>query len=1060
MQPLSQTCDACSEAIHATARFCSFCGAPVASKQKSAIKEGGEHRQITVMFCDLIGSTALSNTLDAEDLRDVLRRYQQICAEAIEARDGIIGQYLGDGVLAYWGYPKASESAAMHATDAALDIVREVAASGEALMRRYGVEFATRVALHTGRVLIGDMGAGQTRDRHALMGVVPNLAARLEQIAPRNGVAISARTASHILGAFELESLGHHHLKGFDDAIEAFRVVRRHLTMPVVMERAGPLLGRDRELDVLDRAWQRACRDEASRVAVIAEPGMGKSAVAAAFIAANEIGQDHIIEIGGTLRDRNTPFACLRQTIERWTALGRVRDGRSADAQIASWFGVEEVAASPYAETFVHVLNGAIDDGTEGRRRVLEACLERIRLFKKPILVVLEDAHWIDPSTLEMAEKISDGSEGLMLLRLSRPDEAGDAVAGAEEKLRLNKLNKAGCAALIEHVAGGPVQQGLVTLISDASDGLPLFMEEFTKSLIESGAVKRVRGVMRPADLSATVSTPSSLLDLITVRLDALGAAKALAQICAVLGRSFSRGALAAVSEQSDETLDARIGLLIEAQILTREWSGQLTFRHALFQVAAYESLVKTDRQKWHQKFLDWLDATPNRMQATASETVGFHLEACGRAQEAVAFYLEAGMIADRASASLEAATHFRKCCDLLDEAADSGAVRLQVQVLLANALLSAKGAGAAETRAAYQTAIELADALQESEWHFAAYWGWWRVSETFATMSQRAARLLEKSETMEGIEFKLQSQHCVWANAFQMGEFDTSIQSARDGLALYEDEGFNKGAKYYGGHDCKVCAHGEIALATWLQGAGDAACAEAEAAIDHAESLDHLGSLLHALDIAVMLHHYRRDTEATQRIAARLAGLATTSDLEDYHAKANIFAGWVQIERGDVEAGLAKVDAGFATMQEIGTPEDFPVYQCIRADAFNKLGDAEAALGAVESGHAVIVTEGVNYWGAELARVKATIDIARGSVPMDEISACLDDAARLAQSQGALALELRIALTRLEWVRSRGGDMRASLEALRGVRERFAKGASGYEISIADRHLSISTVE
>ena len=1063
MHPVPNPCASCGEAIPARGRFCSFCGAPVVSPANTPRDPGAEHRQITVMFCDLVGSTALSNHLDSEDLRDALRQYQRICAEAIEARDGTIGQYLGDGVLAQFGYPKASESAAMHATDAALDIVEAMVAAQGDFKRRYGVEIAIRVALHTGRVLIGDMGAGQTRDRHALTGAVPNLAARLEQVAPENGVAISARTAAQVSGAFEIDSLGAHDLKGFSEPVEAFRVLRRRVTSPVIPERRSPLIGREDELARLGAVWSRVQSGTSERVAVIAEPGMGKSALAAAFMSSNAIGQDRVVGIDGTLRDRNTPFACLRRTIGRWTALGLIRDAEPADRQIAGWFGVDDVSDSPHAMTLHQVLTGEIDAGKEGRAQVLAACRARIAMFRKPMLILLEDAHWIDPSTAEMVERVVHETDRAMVLELSRPVIAAEGITQDDGTILLGALDSDDCTRLIENIAGGAVQPTLARLIADVSDGLPLFVEEFTKSLMESEAIQRIRGVLRPVDLDMKVATPASTLDLITVRLDSLGKAKALAQISAVLGRSFSRSALAAVSEEPEDTLDAMIARLINARILVREWSGELTFRHALFQTAAYESLVRSERQHWHGRFLDWLHEKPVRMEGVAPDTIGLHLEACGRNREAIDHFLEAGLLADRASASLEAATHFRKCCDLLgnlDETADVGALPLRAQVMLANSLLSARGPGAPETRAAFETATALADALPESEWHFAAWWGWWRVSDNFAIMAQRAARLLEKSETMQGLEFRLQAMHCVWANAFQMGDFDTSIRNARDGLALYDDTWNRDETKHYGGHDCKVCALGEIALASWLTGAGDAATRDVEAALDHARHLGHAGSLLHALDIAVMLHHYRRDTAATQRIAERLLTLATTGDLEDYRAKGEIFAGWVAIEAGDVRAGLARVEAGFATMQEIGTPEDFPVYQCIRADALIRLGEPSRAMAALADGRAVIAAEGVNYWGAEIARLEAAVEMARQGSDAAIVAARLDEACRLARNQGALALELRACLMRLDWARRTGASVERAQADLRTVRERFPHDASGREIADADAALATVRVE
>ena len=1061
MQTQTRPCDSCQESIADTARFCQFCGAPVADRQRSvAPDDDGENRQLTVMFCDLVNSTALSNRLDAEDLRDVIRTYQEVCADAIEAHEGTIGQYLGDGVLAYFGYPRASESAAIHATDAALDIVAGIEERSDAMQRRLGVSMATRVALHTGRVLIGQMGAGQTRDRHALTGSTPNLAARLEQVAPVNGVAISAQTAALVSRAFEVETLGSHEMKGFSDPVEAFRVLKRRWVVSVVPERDAPLIGREAELAQMMAAWDGLAETGNRRVSVIAEPGMGKSSVAAAFLSAIGIEESRILQVGGSLRDRNTPFGCLRRAVEQWTGLGAVHAARSSEEQIAQWFGVSDLSDSIHAQTLNQVLTDTLD--SDARARVLAACRTRIEALPKPLLLVAEDAHWVDPSTVEVLEHVLETTEGVMLLRLSRPDHEYTYADENTETITLDRLDAAACDALIESTAGGPVEAELSRRITSVSGGLPLFIEEFTKSLVESASVSRVRGVLRPTNLHTQVATPSSILDMITVRLDALGNAKALAQVCAVLGRSFDRAALAAVSLDPEDTLDPMIERLTDAGILIRDWSGRLSFRHALFQTAAYESLLRKEKQACHARFLDWLEERPNQRKAIPPDIVALHLEACGREREAIDCYMQAGRLAQETSASLEAATHFQKTCDLIDKQGDRdalGDLPLRAQVMLASALLSARGSGAAETRNAYDYAMALAEASPESDWHFPAYWGWWRVSDSFTTMARRGTWLVEKSQSMQGMEFKLQAQHCLWANAFQTADFDGSIRSAQDGLSLYDAGRFEGSATFYGGHDCKVCALGEIGLATWIQGAGDAAVEQVEQAVAHADHLDHLGSMLHALDIAVMLHHYRRDTAAALRVSKRLIALATENDLDEYHAKGEIFAGWVQVERGETAAGLARIDAGYRIVEEIATPEDFPVYECIRAHAFARLGDWGAARAALNKGQQVIAAEGVNYWGAEIARMRASIEILCPDGDKASIPTLLNDAEALAREQGALALELRACLTRCEWARAVDGPVMVAMDALGAVRARFAPGTSSRDLDDADAVLSHASV-
>ena len=1056
------TCQTCQSAVPPGARFCPGCGARLTGHPALSTTAGGEHRQITVMFADLVGSTRLSAELHPEDLRELLRSYQQICADEVERGSGMIASYMGDGVMAYFGYPRASEDAAIRAADAALGVTRRVTELGERLKAEQGIDLATRVALHTGRVLVGQMGSGENRDHHAITGIVPNLAARLEGLAPRNGIVVSEQTRALIVPAFRVEPMGHYDLKGIPAPVQAFRVLGRNAAAGVLQTSGRPLVGRAAKLEALRTAWHRACAGTAVLATVVAEAGAGKTATAAAFINEARIQRSQLFELAGTQAGQNSPFACMRETVARHlNATGATRPHEAREA-LRQWLGGTDAGTETHVEILTALWRGETAEGPEGRGSLFAAAAALIDALPAPVLLVLEDAHWIDPSTLELVDRLmAASSAGRLVLSLTRPDAPHVWSRPEDPRLLLDRLSSEGCREMIEAVAGCKVETSLARRIEAATDGLPLYVEEFTKALIELGFVDQRRGVLRAVDLDASVETPTSLLDLITSRLDMLGNAKSLAQIAAVLGRQFDHDALVAVSQQPAGEVDQALNALKKAGIVASMPDGGIGFRHALFQNAAYESLLRPARRTWHRRYLDWLKSAPERMAAIRPETIAFHLEACDEHRDAAERYVEAGLAANRASASREAAVHFARARDLLAiapppaapgalEAHDGLATaRLRAQVLLAGALLSSSGPGAAETRAAYDEALRLAEAVPESDWHLAAYWGWWRVSDSFAAMAVRARRLLEVSKRMHGAEFKLQAMHCAWANTFLMGELDASVETARDGLELYEEAGFDHLRTLYGGHDCKVCALGETALATWLLGAGDAASAYADQALAHADALGHVGSLLHALDIAIMLHHYRRDGDAVARHAERLLALGTEHDLDEYRAKADVFLGWREIDAGRQAAGLDRLDAGFAILLEIGTPEDFPVYQCMRAEALRHLGDPDAALDALRGGRAVLVEQGVAFWAAEIARQEAEAELSRERPNEAFVAQRLEEAERIASSQNALALMLRTRLTALAFARRIGRTAHAS-SALAEVLDRFAPAAGGRDIEDA----------
>ena len=1046
-------CATCGEQTPERARFCPCCGARLAEHAALKAEEGGEYRQITVLFCDLVGSTGLSARLDPEDLRELLRDYQSVCAEAIERRGGMIAQFLGDGLLAYFGYPRAQEDAAGRAADAALEIVERIEASGAALEAERGIHFATRLAMHTGRVLIGEMGAGRTREPHAVTGMVPNLAARLERHAPENGVVLSEATRAFIAATHEVERIGAVELRGVPQPVEIHRLVCRAPVLGMLPALRLPLVGREAELSILRHAWARVAAGESVRVLVTAEPGAGKSVLAGAFMDETGIDRSAVLEFVGSTATRHAPFATMADALGRWL---EVPGEGSPRERLLGWLG-QDPEAEAQAELLLRLCRGDVETDRDGREAMFAAGAKLLGSDPGPLLAVIDDAHWVDASTLELLDRFfAPRPVPCLLIVLARPGLEMMWSDGEEVSLTLGGLDEAACASLIEAAAGAPVEPALARRIVRTTNGLPLYVEELTRALVASDRVREDRGVIRAVDLTLEAPIPDTLLDVIMTRLDALGRAKQMAQIAAVFGRSFERAALAEVSGNAAEDVDAAVSALVSAGILTAARGGHMAFRHALYQTAAYDSLVRRARRVWHERYLDWLERDPDRLARTRPETLGFHLARCGRLREAAERYLEAGLAASRSSASLEASAHFRTSADLLAgfpgegrNKADRAALRLRVQVLLAGALLSARGPGAPLTRAAYEAAVELAETAPESEWHFPAYWGWWRVSDSFATMAARAGRLLAVSERMQGREFKLQAKHCVWATSFQMGELARSVANAREGLALYEAGGAAGSGSLYGGHDAKVCAMGEIALAEWLRGAGDAAVAFADRAIEHAGRLGHLGSMLHALDIAVMLHHYRRDGAHAAAVARRLLALAAEHDLEDYRAKAEIFLGWVEIDAGRIGDGLARLDRGFATMQAIGTPEDFPVYQCMRAEALRCMGDPENALAVLREGRSIVEAEGVNYWAAELARHEAEAEMARARPDAGFIAARLAEAHSIAVAQGALMLELRARLSALGWVRRRGAP-NAAEGTLAETLARFAPDARGRDLDEA----------
>lgn len=1028
------SCIACGADLPANARFCPQCGVrqmldPVEAPQKTLSRDG-ERRQITVMFCDVVGSTRLSTEIDPEDLREILRAFQTEAAAVIEAAGGLVARYMGDGILAYFGYPTALEDAPKRAASAGLEILRRIDALNHGDLKTYGVTIALRIGIHTGVVIVSEMGAGKTREAHSVVGEAPNIAAFVETCAAPNTVLVSSVTAGLIRQAFRLESIGLHSGKGLNNPVELFRIAGPKAGgdhgRPVP---SSGMIGREPELATLHAAWRETCETGRMQIVrVTGEPGIGKSGLTAQFLHEVDIPRQRLVRLYGSREERDSAFVAVLRLVTNWLADDPTDDFDLVSHRVREWFAENGIVDEAPVNAILRLWRPDRFDRSDPvqaeeavRDGVFAAFARFVAARAKPLAIVMEDAHWVDPSTIELIDAVltSQAQAPIFFLSVSRPGSHYPWDERSTRDIRLSGLDLDACGEVVSRVGGGRAfEPALVRQIYQVTDGVPLYVEELTRVLIETGQVIEKRGRMVMRGTSAGISMPTSLLDLLTARLDALGAAKELVQVAAVIGRVVSLDELGAIARVDHAQLEAAKDRLIASghmRAVLNRGKNALEFRHALFQKAAYDSLLKSQRRTLHAHYLKWLDEDPVRRGRVRPERLASHCQAAGLYDEAVRHYRYAGTSALHASASLEAARHLQRAVDLIRDCEESEETRrlgLELQVLLAGAYLAAKGPGAPETKAAYAAAVALSEALPESEWHFPAYWGWWRVSDTFAIMAQRAERLVKVSERMNGAEFKLQARHCRWANSFQMGELCDSMTHARDGLAIYAQAEHGAKGAIYGGHDAKVCALGETALCEWMTGSADAARQTIAEALDWADRLQHPGSTFHALDIAAMLRCHLRDTDGVKDVAAQLRCLSETHENEEYAAKATIYEAARLMELGEPQRAHDQLLRGLAIMRDIGTPEDFPVFYALLAQCRRGLGDHKGALAALDEGRSVIDLQGVSYWEAELERQAAETLIARKAA-VSEITYCLDAAWDIASAQGAHALALRTAMTR-----------------------------------------------
>jgi class 3 adenylate cyclase len=707
-------------------------GAPSSPvKASAALIDVAERRQLTVMFCDLVGSTAMSARLDPEDMREVIRAYQDACSGAIARYDGFVAKFMGDGVLAYFGFPRAHEEDAERAVRAGLDILSAVGKLETAAKEWLQV----RIGVATGIVVVGDLVGHGSAQEQAVIGDTPNLAARLQALAEPGTLVIAEATRRLLGGAFELKALGPQILKGFDAAVPAWAVLREaeNLSRFEASRSHGltPFVGREQEVALLIERWREAREGEGQIVLLSGEAGIGKSRILAAL--RERIGSEPYITMRYQCSPHHVNDAFYPVASHIWHAANFV-SGEPAgmrldklEAMIAR-SGVSSQDTAPYLAALLSIpFEGRYPpietSPGDQKERTITALIDLFAGLTKdaPVLVLLEDAHWIDPTSLDLFGRLVDRlSEFRALLVITfRPEFVAPWQGRAHvTSLSLNRLGHRQALAMIERVTGGKALPTEVTeQIVAKTDGVPLFVEELTKTILESGLLREESGAYALASALTPLAIPSTLQDSLMARLDRLAPVREIAQIGAAIGRDFSFRLLEAVSPIQGPALQEALGRLVAAELIFGRGAppnANYTFKHALVQDTAYSSLLRGRRQRIHAEIARVLvERFPDQVES-APAVIAHHYTEAGLAEPAAHNWLAAAELA-HARASPTDANHFAEVglaqLPRIPEGPDRQSLELALQIANANALLAMKGYNAPETLAALNSARALIDA-------------------------------------------------------------------------------------------------------------------------------------------------------------------------------------------------------------------------------------------------------------------------------------------------------------------------------------------------------------
>ena len=874
-------CSQCGADNRETAKFCDSCGAALRPDAPAIVEKGagraslsGERRHLTVLFCDLVGSTRIATQLDPEEWREIVASYHRATAEAITRYSGNVAKYLGDGVMAYFGWPEAHENDGERAARASLAILENISKLNDGSAHP---KLTARIGIDSGPVVVG-VGAGKEAD---VFGDTPNIAARLQATAAPGTVLITAATHRLISGLFVVEALWPRILKGVTASPEVFRVVRPTGVRGRLRAARGltPFVGREEELRLLLSRWERTREGEGQMALIIGEPGIGKSRLVAEF---HDRIRDtpHIwMESAGEQLFENTPFHAISQMLAQWLELqgGSSSDGRldRLDRALASaGLKPEEVAplVADLLQLPVDERYPAVTLNPEQRRRRLLAALTgwvfgAAKL--QPVVMVVEDLHWLDPSTIELQQLLVEqgATVPLMLLYTARPEfHAPWPTRAHNTQITLNRLRSRSVREMIAQVAARKaLADETVDAVVDRASGVPLFVEELTRAVLETGSAKRIREI------------PATLHDSLMARLDRLGSAKEVIQIGAAIGSEFSYALLHAVHPIRDEDLQSAVRSATGAELVyVRGIPPDATyqFKHALIRDAAYEALLKSRRKELHSRIADVLVRQFAEKAISAPELLAHHYTEAGLFKEAVSYWLQAGEKASRNSANVEAISHLNKGLELLYTASDSperARQELAFQAALGPALIAVKGWSAAETEAAYKRAVNLCEQIGNTPQLFAALYGEFTVYGVRQPEHQKAYKLalrfLSLAQQHQSSGAIVEAYFAVGYALFYLADLPGALQHLQRGIELYGTKPRRDLAEQYG-HDPAVSCRYFAACTLWLLGYPERATKMALECVSLALSIAHPFSLAYAQVSAAVAFQLQRKTDLVREHA------------------------------------------------------------------------------------------------------------------------------------------------------------------------------------------------
>jgi predicted ATPase/class 3 adenylate cyclase len=1024
--------------------------APVESRpaalHQPAPRDNAERRQVTVMFTDLVGSTALSTKLDPEDLRSVIGAYHKCVAETVARFDGFVAKYMGDGVLIYFGYPQAHEDDAERAARAGLALIEAVQ------NLRTEEPLQVRIGVAAGLVVVGDLvGSGEAQER-GIVGETPNLAARLQAFAAPGTIVIGPRTRLLLGGLFEYTDLGEVELKGFAAPVHIWQVVGPSAVesrFEALRKTTTPLVGRDEEVELLLRRWEQAKRGEGAVVLISGEPGIGKSRLAQTIVERLS-GEPHT-----RLRYFCSPHhrdSALYPTIAQLERAAGFRREDSDEQRLDKLEGLlaqgtnDVREAAPLLAALLSISPGKrYPPLTLSPQKRKERTLHALRAqaeglaTQQPLLMVFEDLHWSDPTTRELLDLIIDRTSAIPILVILtfRPEFIPPWVGRPQITfLSLNRLPVRERALMITNLMGGKtLPKDIADQIIDRTDGVPLFVEELTKTVVESGILSEVGDRYAASAPVAQLAIPTTLQASLLARLDRIAPTREVAQVGAALGRQFSYELISAVAPVSGQQLDDALSQLAAAELIFCRGTppdAEYTFKHALVRDVTYETMLRSHRLQLHARIANVLENVFPETATTAPEILAQHCIAAGIATQAIPYCLRAGQNELQRSALTEATNHLTKGLELLsgieDEKVRAGR-ELELQATLALALTAAKGYAAPEVERAYGRARALCDQIGDAPQLFPVLYGlfvfhW--IRGHMQTARENAEALLSIAERERDSALLLIAHSSLGCVDYHIGNNRTALDHLVKARALYDEKTHASLAVAYG-QDLGVLTLCYMDFVQLSLGHYDESLQAGSEAIALARRLGHPLSLCLALACRAFSTINYRDPAATLRLTEECISIAQEKGIAHWLAMAMIYRGWALAQIGSVDDGITQICQGIDAWHAMGAGVALGLFFSVLAESHIAGRQTTEAIGATDQALAWIEKNSEGRWE-------------------NLVRCCRGNVFRTLHDPDRAAAEYEKALLVARQHEAKGGELRAAIHLAKLWRDQ-GKGAEARDL-------------